>query len=315
MARGKKGEPVDRHKALADELRKKNGVEWREAILADQRVEFIRGKDLARWLQAHEEKLAGVTAAGRVEQSECLRSPSQAKRGFVKFPKKLIPLYQDVSFQEDYFYAWQYERETSPWLYFFSALVVVAVIAACLFPLAPYWLRLTVVYAAMTLLTLIFVILIIRSLIALVTWVTSGYTLWLFPYLLAEDKGITEAFWPIFEVEKPEEGKGSQWWLRAIFAIVLGLCIYGSIVYAPDTGQVRDATKHAHDAILEMLNLHDAGMGKLGTGRANETNAGPTAGSHKGPEGSPQGSPSPSPGPEAASQSSGFSAGTHDTEL
>lgn len=62
--RMQKGEPVDRHKALADELRKKNGVEWRDAVMADQRVEFIRGKDFSRWFQANQEKLTGVTAAG-----------------------------------------------------------------------------------------------------------------------------------------------------------------------------------------------------------------------------------------------------------
>jgi translocation protein SEC62 len=92
----------------------------------------------------------------------------------------------EQTFQEEFFYAWQYERETSPWLYFFSGLVVVVVIAACLFPLAPYWLRLTVVYAAMALLTLIFAIIIVRSIIALTTWVVAGRTLWLFPYLLAD---------------------------------------------------------------------------------------------------------------------------------
>lgn len=75
-----KGEPVDRHKALADELRKKNGVEWREAIMADQRVEFIRGKDLARWLQAHEDKLAGVTAAGMDCITDCWTSPEPSRR-------------------------------------------------------------------------------------------------------------------------------------------------------------------------------------------------------------------------------------------
>ena len=44
-------------KQLADKLRAKNGVEWRSSILQDQRVEFIRGKDLARYLRSHEEQL------------------------------------------------------------------------------------------------------------------------------------------------------------------------------------------------------------------------------------------------------------------
>lgn len=45
------------------------------------------------------------------------------------------------------------------------------------------------------------------------------------------------------------------------------------------TGQVRDATKHAHDAILEMFNLDKAGLSKLGSGATNESAPGkPTRG-------------------------------------
>ena len=43
------------------------------------------------------------------------------------------------SFAEEFFYAWQYERPASPWLFALSALLVVVVMALCLFPLAPHW--------------------------------------------------------------------------------------------------------------------------------------------------------------------------------
>ena len=42
-------------------------------------------------------------------------------------------------FAEEFFYAWQYERPASPWLFALSALLVVVVMALCLFPLAPHW--------------------------------------------------------------------------------------------------------------------------------------------------------------------------------
>ena len=51
-------------KQLADKLRAKNGVEWRSSILQDQRVEFIRGKDLARYLRSHEEQLQPFVSKG-----------------------------------------------------------------------------------------------------------------------------------------------------------------------------------------------------------------------------------------------------------
>ena len=46
--------------------------------------------------------------------------------------------------------------------------------------------KLAAVYLSMTLLCLIFAVLLVRSLLALVTWVALGRCLWLFPYLLSE---------------------------------------------------------------------------------------------------------------------------------
>ncbi len=39
---------------MADRIRGKNGVEWRTAVLADQRVEFFRGKDFASYFKRNE---------------------------------------------------------------------------------------------------------------------------------------------------------------------------------------------------------------------------------------------------------------------
>lgn len=89
-------------------------------------------------------------------------------------------------FQEEYFYAWQYERPSSPWLFLFSCLLVLVVILFCLFPLAPQPVKLAVVYLSMTLLILIMVVLVVRTIIAGVSWVALGRALWLFPHLLAE---------------------------------------------------------------------------------------------------------------------------------
>jgi hypothetical protein len=51
-----------------------------------------------------------------------------------------------------------------------------------------------------------------------------------------QDKGIDEAFWPIFQMDKVEEGKGSHWSLRLLFAVIIGVGVYGSYTYAPDRG-------------------------------------------------------------------------------
>jgi len=46
--------------------------------------------------------------------------------------------------------------------------------------------KLAAVYLSMTLLCLIFAVLIVRGVLALVTWVALGRCLWLFPFLLSE---------------------------------------------------------------------------------------------------------------------------------
>jgi len=90
------------------------------------------------------------------------------------------------TFQEEYFYAWQYDRPSSPYLFLFSCLLVVVVILFCLFPLAPQPIKLAVVYFSMALLIAIAVVMVVRTLLASVTWIAMGRALWLFPHLLSD---------------------------------------------------------------------------------------------------------------------------------
>ena len=41
------------------------------------------------------------------------------------------------TFTEEHFYAWQYERPSSPYTWLLSVLLAIVVLACCLFPLAP----------------------------------------------------------------------------------------------------------------------------------------------------------------------------------
>lgn len=52
-------------KDVADKLRAKGGIEWRQAILADQRVEYIRGKDFAAHFKQHEEQMLTWVSRGK----------------------------------------------------------------------------------------------------------------------------------------------------------------------------------------------------------------------------------------------------------
>lgn len=74
----------------------------------------------------------------------------------------------------------------SPYFYVLSGLVLVTIMLFCLFPLAPHPVKLAAVYLSMFLIVLILVTLVVRGIIALMTWVALGRSLWLFPHLLSE---------------------------------------------------------------------------------------------------------------------------------
>ncbi|KAK9907282.1 hypothetical protein WJX75_000641 [Coccomyxa subellipsoidea] len=273
-------------KQLADRLRSKTGIEERAAVLVDKRVDVFRGKDFAAYLRKHEELMQPfVSKATKVDQQvqdvaammlrkglfmkteRMFKKPKPGKKRLVKWPKKLLPLHNEKNFEEDHLYAWLFEKQVSPWSYFFSALALLTIMLCCMFPLAPHPVKLAAVYCSMTLIICILCTLTVRSLLALSSWVLLGRSLWLFPHLLSDDKGIDEAFWPILELDpKPEEGKGSHWTVRFGMGAALMLSIWALHAYAPDKGAVRDGAWHAHDAVLEMLNLHDQGRGRLGGG-------------------------------------------------
>lgn len=274
----KKGD--DPVRDLCDKLRAKGGVEWQTAILADQRVEYVRGKDLAAYFRNHsDEILRYVSRALKPEEQikvmiellqrrrllvkadRVFKKPRPGKKRLAKWPKKLQPL-NDATFEEEFFYAWQYERPSSPYLFLFSTLLVVVVILFCLFPLAPQPIKLAVVYLSMALLIAIAIVILVRTLLASVTWITLGRALWLFPHLLADDKGLNEAFWPILQLEEEDKDK-NQWTHGAMrFGVALSMIGMSYALYhnVPDKGAALGGARHAHDAILDMLNLHGGGL-------------------------------------------------------
>ena len=152
-----------------------------------------------------------------VKADRMFKKPKPGKKRLAKWPKKLIPMYADQvnlsstksavllrlrhraswpcssntsvcpqTFQEEFFYAWQYDRPSSPWLFVLSVLLVVVVILSCLFPLAPQPIKLAVVYTSMTLLIVFFTVISVRTVLAAISWIALGRPLWLFPYLLSE---------------------------------------------------------------------------------------------------------------------------------
>ena len=65
-------------------------------------------------------------------------------------------------------------------------MIALAVLAACLFPLAPYQIKIVVVYLSMGLLVTLMGAILIRGAIAGVTWMAVGRSFWLLPNVLSE---------------------------------------------------------------------------------------------------------------------------------
>ncbi len=66
-------QPEDPVKKLAERLRGKGGLEWRSAVLQDQRVEAVRGKDFAAYFRQHEDLLQQFVSKSALLGRPCMK--------------------------------------------------------------------------------------------------------------------------------------------------------------------------------------------------------------------------------------------------
>lgn len=283
-------EPQDSIQVFADALRSKLGIENRAAVLEGQRFELFRGKDLIRWVKAHPERGAAAAAGkggeGPEEQARFLgqqllrrqlarrvdrqiKKPLPGTKKLVKFPKKLalLPPNEATTFVEDGFYIWLYERPVSPWAYLWTALIPLAVVGACLFPLAPNWAKVGVFYLTAGLLALILGVLALRGVLALATWLVSGRTVWLLPNVMSEELPISQIFKPLVSVTRPEEGKGSKWGnhplTRAAVGVAVGALLFVLYRHSPDSAAIKKETSRYRDDLMDWLGVQREGYQRL----------------------------------------------------
>lgn len=287
-------EPEDPLLTFAESLRSKGGVENRSAVLGGERYELFRGKDLVRWLKAHPDKVlpavAGKAAEGEPEElarhlgtlllhrrlalrvDRLIKKPLPGSKKLVKFPRKLaqLPAEQAMTFADDGFYIWLYERPASPWAWIWTALIPLGVVGACLFPLAPNWAKVAVFYLSSGLLFLILGVLLIRSVLALVTWVATGNTVWLLPNLSSEDVPITQLHKPFISVERPAADAPRKWANHPLTRLAVGAAVAGLLYvlysHAPDKASITTEASRYRDEVMDWLGLQREGQQRLGNG-------------------------------------------------
>ena len=282
----------DPYRKTAELLRDgKKGVDYAQAKLEREGegnaewVEFVRGKDLARYLRKQPEVMEGLVQPIRAGRSvedlirdlvhffihkslmlKCDRKykrPKPGKPRLVKFPRTLVPA-ADQSWDEKAFYVWDFDRPTTIWYYLGAFALPFVVILACLFPLAPWWMRVTLAYVSMAILTVMLLTIFIRYTVFSVVWTLTGYSIWIFPNMMSDTVGVLDAFRPVITIDPPEAGK-SQWKQRLGAGIVLVGFFY-ILATNTDVDVLKEELLAGHDSLFEYLDLHGKGKKFLVSG-------------------------------------------------
>lgn len=190
--------------------------------------------------------------------------PPPGQDRLIKFPKKVVLVQGPDAqrFSELDFYAFTFDRPTSPMVYVFSVLAALGVILVTLFPLTPNWFKAGVVYFLATLLSVIVFTLVIRAVIAAVSYIGTGRTVWVLPNALADDKPLSELFSPLIDVVEPEIAAGGRarathYLTRLALAAVLGGVTWVLYTRAPGKEGLRKNAFKYRDDLFDLFNVNN----------------------------------------------------------
>lgn len=195
-------------------------------------------------------------------QRKFLKPPPGQKK-LIKFPKKVLPVPgpDGQEFDEEGFYCWTFDKPTPTWVYVVSALCAVGVILLCLFPVAPSWIKIGVVYLLSGVLGVMIGSLVVRGFIALTSFIFTGNTVWILPNVLDDNIPVSQLFKPLISIEEPDietpKALAKHWLTRLAVAASVGAITY--ILYTRSPGQEavkRNAFKY-RDELFEFLNVHN----------------------------------------------------------
>ncbi|KAI7866876.1 translocation protein Sec62-domain-containing protein [Spinellus fusiger] len=173
---------------------KKSGLKARQGVFNGKRVDYFKERE-----QAH----AVLNDLGR--HGFILHVDRGDSIGGKGTPRMLQPnTVQEV--KEDSYYMWVWEGSQFK-LYVGAACLVATILAAVLFPLWPYTLRVGVWYlsiAVLGLLGVFFGIAAVRLVLYVISLVVLPRGFWLFPNLFA-DCGVLESFVPVWDWDAKKE--------------------------------------------------------------------------------------------------------------
>lgn len=297
----------DSIRQLTDFLRGRKGLDHESAKLevagaSADRVEYFRAKDLVAYVKRYPERLdkhINVSKNSEDQAQEFLallakrrlvvacqrkfKKPKPGKKKLAKWPKTLVPCKDVASLSEEVFFAWTYDKPSGPLFYLMSFLVAVVVIAVCLFPLAPYWVRIYTLYSLTAVLGLILGLLLLRYAVWASLWCVSGHSFWVLPNVLSEEVPAAEAFTPIISFTKAESFWKSLPTRAGALLLASGVCCL-LYMHHPDAETLQSKMHDAHDSVIDLIKS----MGESKPGLAGNTSA-PAGGARPQQQGSNSG--------------------------
>eukprot|EP00322_Chrysochromulina_rotalis_P023454 CAMPEP_0115849444 /NCGR_PEP_ID=MMETSP0287-20121206/11453_1 /TAXON_ID=412157 /ORGANISM="Chrysochromulina rotalis, Strain UIO044" /LENGTH=356 /DNA_ID=CAMNT_0003303413 /DNA_START=60 /DNA_END=1130 /DNA_ORIENTATION=+ len=211
--------------AVADWLRneKRSGLNTKEAVQYEKRVEYFKGSKLI-------DALMGPKYKGKVANDMPIKTRAEAaklaqellKVGYIHRSQRIqhahtrrweLEMYRGP-FEEDGLFTWVYEGSKTK-LYLMCAGMLIGALGLCMIQIWPLWLKIGVWWCSVTFLTTFGVLCVVRLILFVLFWIVGFRGIWLFPNLFDDNQTFAGSFQPIFGKGDPvvvEEDSDEEYW-------------------------------------------------------------------------------------------------------
>jgi len=118
-------------------------------------------------------------------------------------------------------YVWLYAGESSWWVQYLPYIILVGILAVCMFPLWPIWLKKGVFWASVAFLVVFVGFLIIRYTVALLAWL-FGFEFWIFPRFWDDTLSVSDSFRPFIQAGADPDAASYLLYRLAVLGVLSG---------------------------------------------------------------------------------------------
>lgn len=119
-------------------------------------------------------------------------------------------------------YVWLYAGESSWWVQYLPYIMLVGILAVCMFPLWPIWLKKGVFWASVAFLVVFTAFLCVRYSVALLAWL-FGFEFWIFPRFWDDSASVADSFRPAFQIGADPDAAAYLLYRLAVLGLLSGL--------------------------------------------------------------------------------------------